>query len=287
MSLTSFIQKHVANESQVQNIVKLQRATGYHTDKPPTALGWKMMNLFFEAISVTATGVVFILLFPFWFSLGQPKVTTHLCLLMSCAQVCTSLIKDVVQLMRPPFPPVVRIGGDNYKKEYSFPSGHSSGALLLAYCNTKYAVSQFGADPLLCYSLGVLYVISVGFSRIYLGMHWQKDVLAGVAIGTVIAISHHYGVEQFLDSFVLNSDYLLPFNAIGSFVIGLSIVIFFHPTPAVACPCYLDTARFVGAALGAIFGVLVHGVAASPVEWQRGNSMNWWYATPTHIKFGW
>src|SRR6516164_10381779 len=63
--------------------------------------------------------------------------------------------------------------------QFSFPSGHTITAFAVAVC-----LSQF--YPTL--AVGLLFcAISVAASRLLLGMHFLSDVLAGAAIGTLLA----------------------------------------------------------------------------------------------------
>ena len=68
---------------------------------------------------------------------------------------------------------------------YSFPSGHSSGSLV-AYCMLAYlAVRVLPARWHLPAALGaVALAVSVGASRVFLGVHFASDVLAGFASGS-------------------------------------------------------------------------------------------------------
>lgn len=70
---------------------------------------------------------------------------------------------------------------------YSFPSGHA----LLSFC--FYAVLaaiitarlRHRAARILVWTVAALLVALIGFSRIYLGMHYPSDVLAGYAAGLI------------------------------------------------------------------------------------------------------
>lgn len=62
--------------------------------------------------------------------------------------------------------------------EFSFPSGHTSGAFLF----TTLCVLYFGAIALPLY----LWATMVGFSRVLLGVHFPGDILAGATIGITV-----------------------------------------------------------------------------------------------------
>ena len=63
--------------------------------------------------------------------------------------------------------------------QFSFPSGHTITAFAVAL-----SLSRFYPDL----AVGLLFcAISIGVSRVLLGMHFLSDVLAGAAIGAVLA----------------------------------------------------------------------------------------------------
>jgi membrane-associated phospholipid phosphatase len=68
---------------------------------------------------------------------------------------------------------------------YSFPSGHTSGAFaVFGYVLARAIANQFRPrwqGPLV--ALLALWAICVGMSRVYLGVHWPGDVLAGACLG--------------------------------------------------------------------------------------------------------
>jgi membrane-associated phospholipid phosphatase len=70
---------------------------------------------------------------------------------------------------------------------YSFPSGHAMGSAVafgaLAYLSFR-AIRSWPAKAAVMAFLYTL-IASVALSRVYLGVHWISDVLAGVTVGTV------------------------------------------------------------------------------------------------------
>ncbi|MDR7071159.1 phosphatase PAP2 family protein [Fictibacillus barbaricus] len=73
------------------------------------------------------------------------------------------------------------------EKSFSYPSGHSMGSLIY-YGFLGYLVvrSQRGRGSKIFLSAAfILLILLIGFSRIYLGVHYPSDVLAGFSAGTV------------------------------------------------------------------------------------------------------
>jgi undecaprenyl-diphosphatase len=91
----------------------------------------------------------------------------------------TSLCKYVVQRDRPPavvLDPEPLVGVPTTS---SFPSGHTSTSFACAYVISRLA-------PRLTVFVYVLAAL-IGFSRIYVGVHYPLDVLAGAVLGLVVA----------------------------------------------------------------------------------------------------
>ncbi|WP_102027688.1 phosphatase PAP2 family protein [Salirhabdus sp. Marseille-P4669] len=89
------------------------------------------------------------------------------------------LLKSWFQVDRPQLHQLVSASG------FSFPSGHSMNSMIF-YGVLSIIIAKLIKQPLMRWSmiivLGCL-VLAVGMSRVYLGVHYPSDVLAGFAAG--------------------------------------------------------------------------------------------------------
>jgi membrane-associated phospholipid phosphatase len=70
-------------------------------------------------------------------------------------------------------------------RNFSYPSGHASSGIIF-YGLLAYLIWRSDISRILKYILSVLliaFALLIGFSRIYLGMHYASDVAAGFCIG--------------------------------------------------------------------------------------------------------
>lgn len=93
-----------------------------------------------------------------------------------------ALIKNIIQRARPSYVPhLVDQGG------YSFPSGHATGAVLawgtLAFLTWYYFKDKY--PKIMPYLIGftIFMVVAISASRLYLGVHYLSDIIAGWSIG--------------------------------------------------------------------------------------------------------
>ena len=90
------------------------------------------------------------------------------------------LIKEILQRPRPEEAlHLIRQGG------FSFPSGHAMTGLVFYGLVLYFFLSSIKNSSTrgVLLAVGVIYIFSIGFSRIYLGVHYPSDVLAGWCLG--------------------------------------------------------------------------------------------------------
>ncbi|MEP0871465.1 phosphatase PAP2 family protein [Trichocoleus desertorum AS-A10] len=121
---------------------------------------------------------------------GQRSEATTLAIAAAGAAGLNVLLKDVFARARPAL--WARIVDVRY---YSFPSGHAMLSVvvygLLGYLlATHFKRWRVG----ILISIAVL-IAAIGFSRLYLGVHWPTDVLAGYAAGLVWLLTCILSIE--------------------------------------------------------------------------------------------
>ncbi len=69
------------------------------------------------------------------------------------------------------------------EKSFSFPSGHALGSVVLYGFLAYLLAVGYPKLAWIIYILAVVAIIAIGLSRLYLGVHWPTDIIAGYGIG--------------------------------------------------------------------------------------------------------
>jgi undecaprenyl-diphosphatase len=90
---------------------------------------------------------------------------------------------------------------------YTFPSGHAMTGLLfyslMIIVIRKYLIKN---RPIanLASGLLVIFILLIGFSRVYLGVHFPSDVLAGYSVGLILALLFEPTADRFARKYIRN-----------------------------------------------------------------------------------
>lgn len=159
----------LALDSSVENFLFSTRSPfGLHMHSLLTVLG----N---TSVIIGLAGIVGIMLI---FSKKNRVYVTGLIITLAGAAVTGHIMKTLVGRMRPeghlPY---------SIESSFSFPSGHATasmafyGFLMYMFCE------MFPAKKPTILFVGIALIGSIGFSRLYLGVHFPTDVLAGYILG--------------------------------------------------------------------------------------------------------
>ncbi|PZF74074.1 PAP2 family protein [Taibaiella soli] len=101
----------------------------------------------------------------------------------------TYILKNTVKRERPFQKYPEQVISDSHTNEYSFPSGHTSTAFSLATSLSLQCPKWYVIAP------SFLYAGAIGYSRMYLGMHYPSDVAAGAVIGVASSWITYKGTQ--------------------------------------------------------------------------------------------
>ncbi|OPY26480.1 MAG: Undecaprenyl-diphosphatase [Methanocella sp. PtaU1.Bin125] len=140
-------------------------------------------STFFYAVTQLGSAYLWIATLAIYLFVGRwKKIAAALIITLAFGMIVNEDIKGIVQRIRPEN---VMIGGYFTFYNFSFPSGHTETAFILATVMSAFIALRYS---LVTYLLAV----SVGISRIYLGVHYFTDIiggaLTGIAIGWLAAL---------------------------------------------------------------------------------------------------
>ena len=151
------------------------------------------LDIFFKSVTKLAnpSTVMIVMIFFIIFLKGKYRLLSIATTLSSL--LSNTIIKHIIRRARPDHLRLIKQGG------YSFPSGHTMMSIAL-YGFLIYFVNKKINNKVIKYlliSLLTFIIICIGLSRVYVGVHYPSDVLAGYLLQLsllqfIIIIFNHY-----------------------------------------------------------------------------------------------
>lgn len=142
------------------------------------------MDLFFKMITKLANTSIIIVMATLLVITFEKKEKVQLLITLLTTLMSNLIIKHIIQRARPDHIRLI------VEKSYSFPSGHAMISVAL-YGFLIYYISQKVSNKtvkVIAISFLVLLILLIGISRIYVGVHYPSDVLAGYFLSLSILL---------------------------------------------------------------------------------------------------
>ena len=143
--------------------------------------GWRSAALDPFMVALSFLGLLYVwalFALPLGWRSGR-RMALRLLLVLAVDALVIGALKFAIQRPRPGVE-ALPVPGDTPSSDFSFPSGHSSrSAAAVAWLSTRHRRAL----------LLVPYAVLIGISRVYIGVHWPTDVLAGLLIGAGIGLA--------------------------------------------------------------------------------------------------
>jgi len=140
----------------------------------------KFITWFGSTIGIIIVGLISL------FIIRDRKINISLTICLVLGTTINNIVKIIFSRPRPNINPLV------LENTYSFPSGHSMMSMIL-YGYLIYLVYNYVKNKnikwLLITLLSIL-ILSIGFTRVYLGVHYFSDVIGGFIFGIVYLIMY-------------------------------------------------------------------------------------------------
>jgi membrane-associated phospholipid phosphatase len=173
---------------------------------------------FFILLSFLGSEPTYILLITLLYWNIDKRFGFRLAILFLSSMAFNGFFKGIFNTPRPIGQPGVRSLYLSSAAGNSFPSGHSQGAATFY----PYIWNRWQSRKLWL-GVGIFMILGIGYSRLYLGVHWPGDVLGGYLLGAIMV----WGFQR-VDERVLKLQISLKLKLIISIVLPLLFLIIYH-----------------------------------------------------------
>ena len=195
-----------------------------------------ILDLLFLFFSFLGSELFYLFFLTFVYLCLNKKIAIQLGIVIFFSMYINFSLKEVFNLPRPEFPELRVL---EHPEGKSFPSGHAQSIATVSFflaCSYPKNIYFF---------LAIILSIMVSISRIYLGVHYPRDVIGGAILGFVIALLFRYLFHR-LGSFKLK---FIPGGAFFLSLLGGGVLYYFSSEPL--------SARVAGSLIGILCGTIL------------------------------
>ncbi|XP_067943578.1 sphingosine-1-phosphate phosphatase 2-like isoform X2 [Watersipora subatra] len=168
-----------------RSLSEYSTASSKDADNKDYVVRWPFFYYLFHIGAGLGNEMFYCCFFPYWFWNVDGYVCRRLVLTWCLIMYVGQALKDIIRLPRPASPPVVRME-KRYELEYGMPSTHAMIGLAFPWAFLYFTIQRYEVNSNTFIALGVIWCLCVCLSRLYLGMHSVADVIAGLALATLL-----------------------------------------------------------------------------------------------------
>ena len=140
------------------------------------------LDIIFQIITMFGEEMLLIPIVAFIYWCFNKEMGYWLCWCISVGNLVVNSVKGIFKVERPVGCEGIRTLRESTATGYSFPSGHTQA------CANLYTAIARAVNRKRFWTLAFVLPALVGISRLYLGVHWPTDVIAGYAIGIAVPL---------------------------------------------------------------------------------------------------
>ena len=139
-------------------------------------------DFLFQLITICGEQIVLISIISIIYWALDKKFGEYIAYSVLTSVLLNNAIKDIFKMKRPIGEEGIRTLREQTATGYSFPSGHTQGA------SSFYGAMAIYLKKRVMYIIATVMIILIGFSRLYLGVHYPKDVIVGGILGVLTSL---------------------------------------------------------------------------------------------------
>ena len=207
-------------------------------------------DFIFQLITICGEQVVLISIISIIYWTLDKKFGEYIAYAVLTSVLLNNTIKDIFKMKRPIGEEGIRTLREQKATGYSFPRGHTQSA------SSFYGAMAIYLKKRVMYIIATVMIILVGFSRLYLGVHYPKDVIVGGILGVLTSLVCYKLYNRFENKMLL---YVI------TFVIFIPALTFAHSA---------DFIKGMGTYLGFIIGIYIEKKYVNfSTEGSKGNKI--------------